>query len=147
GSTLLGNILNELPGVVHVGELTYVWETGWLADRSCGCGNSFQDCPFWSRVAAVGFDGFDVAHAHDAIRLRNHVASARRIAGSVLRWESESPNKKEYSAILSQVYTAIGIASGRNVIVVSSKLPIQLYPLLTLQSIELCILHLVRDPR
>ena len=36
GSTVLGNVLGELPGVLHVGELHYLWRNGILGAGSNG---------------------------------------------------------------------------------------------------------------
>src|SRR5689334_9575683 len=53
GSTLLGNVLNELPGVLHVGELHYLWRNGVLKEGTntqCGCGRDLTECDLWSSV-------------------------------------------------------------------------------------------------
>jgi hypothetical protein len=147
GSTLLGNVLNEMDGLRHVGELTYVWETGWLANRSCGCGEPFQMCAFWKKVVALGFSSFDPEFARRAIHLRGNVGTTRRILWSHLRRDKHSSELIEYASIIARLYHAIGLASGTDIIVDSSKLPIQLYPLLTMSDIDVMVLHLVRDPR
>jgi hypothetical protein len=53
GSTLLGNVLGELPEVAHVGELHYLWRNGVLrtgTNSLCGCGKDLLDCPVWAQV-------------------------------------------------------------------------------------------------
>ena len=50
-STLLGNILNEVPGLFYVGELMDIWRiihNGWAA--RCGCGEYVLECPVWVPV-------------------------------------------------------------------------------------------------
>ena len=44
GSTLLGNVLGELDGAVHVGELRALWDEGLLAGGTCGCGLPLGSC-------------------------------------------------------------------------------------------------------
>ncbi len=60
GSTILGNVLNELPGVLHAGELHYLWKNGMLdsgTNSLCGCGEQIRQCALWSSViAAFGDD-------------------------------------------------------------------------------------------
>ena len=50
GSTLLERLLNELPGVMSVGELQRVWRRGFVENQLCSCGQPFHDCPFWGEV-------------------------------------------------------------------------------------------------
>ena len=52
GSTLLGNVLGELAGAVHVGELRALWDEGLLAGGTCGCGRPLAECERWSAIAA-----------------------------------------------------------------------------------------------
>ena len=44
GSTIMGNILGQLPGFAHVGELSNVWSRGVIEDSLCGCGARFSEC-------------------------------------------------------------------------------------------------------
>ena len=39
GSTILGNVLGEVPGFFHAGELHFLWKNaaGKGANQSCGC--------------------------------------------------------------------------------------------------------------
>ena len=77
GSTVLANVLGEVPGLVSVGEVRFLWERGILQDRLCGCGDHFSDCPFWSKVLdrALGPD--------DEQRTEDRQATARRMRGSL----------------------------------------------------------------
>ena len=43
GSTLLERLLNELPGVLSVGELKRMWRRGFVENRLCSCGQPFHD--------------------------------------------------------------------------------------------------------
>ena len=50
GTTILGNMLGELDGFVHVGELYRMWRrASQLRDR-CGCGEPLEECSLWSQA-------------------------------------------------------------------------------------------------
>src|SRR6188474_2812517 len=38
GSTLIGSLLGQVPGAVHVGELARIWQEGMIDNVRCGCG-------------------------------------------------------------------------------------------------------------
>ena len=54
GSTIIGNVLNEIPGFFHVGELHFLWKNaaGQGVNSLCGCGQALTECPVWSEVLA-----------------------------------------------------------------------------------------------
>ncbi len=56
GSTIIGNILNEVPGFCHVGELHFLWKNaaGKGANSSCGCGKDLTQCAVWSEILPLG---------------------------------------------------------------------------------------------
>ena len=73
GSTVLGNILAEVPGVFHAGELRFLWQNGVLgtgSNRRCGCGADLLACAFWSRVLQAGTPAARplAGHAADVVR-------------------------------------------------------------------------------
>ena len=76
GSTLLEQVLGELPGVVNVGELIELFS--WTAPHGqrCGCGRAFADCPFWHRMGERAFGDWDDSIAA-VRRLQRHVARQR----------------------------------------------------------------------
>ena len=55
GTTVLERVLGELPGTCSVGELVHLWRRGVLDDETCGCGEPFSRCPFWSEVLRDAF--------------------------------------------------------------------------------------------
>ena len=59
GSTLLSHLLGRLPEMVAVGELRYVWQAGVSGNELCGCGQPFDECPFWVAVGEEAFGGWD----------------------------------------------------------------------------------------
>jgi hypothetical protein len=148
GSTLLAMLLGGLPGCTAVGELRHIWERGVLANRLCGCGEPFHDCPFWSHVGRAAFGGWDAVDAErQAARLmavgrQRHFPLVAAGTGSA-RFRTEL---RAYAGIQARVYRAIAAVSGDEAIIDSSKSPVYA---LTLRAagLDMDVLHLVRDSR
>ncbi|MFI7705170.1 sulfotransferase [Nonomuraea sp. NPDC049480] len=153
GSTLLGNLLNELPGVAHVGELNYLWANGVLhsgTNSSCGCGKDLQDCEVWREVlhrlggSAVQSLATEMIGLHDA-RLRTRFTRERlREARGLARPPRDVLRIGE---VKRRLYTAIGEVTGAEVIVDTSKFPAEAAHLMGLRDLRPRTLHMVRDPR
>jgi hypothetical protein len=145
GTTVIGNLLNELDGVVHVGELHYLWRNGVIGDGTntlCGCAEPVLDCPLWSKVLGLA-GGADVlasarrwAEAQDLLVRTRH--TVRRLRAR------QSPAARELAARMAELYAAIAEVSGAHTIVDSSKFPAEAA---LLAGPDLRILHVVRDPR
>jgi hypothetical protein len=132
GSTLVTNVLGQADGVFAAGELRYLWRRGAIEDRPCGCGQSFAECPVWTRVMKeVDADPVQVAAAlRGGLRMR-------RLPALLLR------RRVEAHPAVPALYAALG----DDLVVDSSKLPP--YGLLVdgLPGVDVRVLHLVRDPR
>jgi hypothetical protein len=147
GSTVLANVLGEVPGLVSVGEVRFLWERGVLQNRLCGCGDHFADCPFWTKVLDVAFGSTDVeAMARRLGAELSERTRMRRIPGLLARrplaWGDD-----ELADAMGRVYAAIAEVSGADVVVDSSKLPTYAAVVGELPDVDLQVLHLVRDPR
>jgi len=147
GSTILGNILNEVEGVLHAGELWYLWQnaTGGGTNTSCGCGAALTDCPVWTAVdREVRGDadprrfGAEVAADQRSLRTRH--------TGDVLSGRAD-PGRDRYAERLARTYRAVAGVTGASVIVDSGKYPAEAALLDRLPGIEPRWLHMVRDPR
>jgi sulfotransferase family protein len=150
GSTILGSILGEVGGFVHVGELRSLWGEGLLhADgRVCGCGQPVAACDFWSEVvrrtdlpsigadpaAVLGWQRREVRTRHTWRILRAHGPSRR-------------PDLGEYAGVQARLYRAVGEVAGASVVVDSSKRPADAALLTRVPGITPYLVHLVRDPR
>jgi hypothetical protein len=149
GSTVLANVLGELPGCVSVGELRYVWERGMQQDRLCGCGEPFGTCPFWRAVVERAFGDAPV----DAERLRRiqhrntRLRDLPRLIAGRSRGDRPSADLGDLPDALARLYAATLEVSGARVVVDSSKLPSYASLLDSLPSVDVRMLHLVRDPR
>jgi Sulfotransferase family len=150
GSTVLANVLGELPGMVSVGEVRFLWERGILENRLCGCGEHFASCPFWGQVVRRTLGDADAgsladvartvqAELHEATRLRRLPRAA--VTGAAV------PPGSRLAALLPRLYAAIGEVSGADVVVDSSKLPTYARVIADLPGIDVSLAHLVRDPR
>lgn len=148
GSTILANVLGEVPGFCSTGEVRFLWDRGVLEDRHCGCGEPFSACPFWQQVMARGCPALD---AHTAKRL---CATRRRgphprhflIPGQARRI-TDSAEFREFSDATARVHHATREIAGCRVVVDSSKYPSYQHVLEAAPGLDLFTLHLVRDPR
>jgi len=145
GSTLLGNVLGEIDGFAAVGELRFLWKRGFLENDRCGCGTAFLDCPIWTRVAGA-LDGVDPARIAD---LTDRLLLHRRLPQLLvaLRGGPGASEVRELRSALADLYDAIAATAGSRVIVDTSKSPLYAAILDGIPSIDLRVVHLVRDPR
>ncbi len=148
GTTLLGNVLNELPGFVGVGEVRSYWRAR-HEGRLCGCGATVSECSFWSEVA----DWIDDHHGpHPVDRARflqdAHIRSLPLHLIRLARAPENGPSPAaEYAQLLAQLYEGIGAVSAAEVVVDSSKGPHDAYVISRFTDLDLFVIHLVRDPR
>ena len=152
GSTIVGNLLNELPGVLHVGELHYLWQNGVLrhgTNSSCGCGADVTACPVWSGVLdTLGLSDL-TARAEQMIgwqraALRTRHVEARRAAAR--RGNQPAPVRAAIDQAVA-LYQALAQQGAGRLIVDSSKYPAEAAALLGRPELDVRILHTVRDPR
>ncbi|MFI9503700.1 sulfotransferase [Nocardia sp. NPDC052566] len=150
GSTIIGNILNEIPGFFHVGELHFLWRNaaGRGANEECGCGRKLVDCPVWSTILPVGRPaGITLAQHADTV-VRHQLATVRtRHTWRVLGRGLHNEQIRAHAALMTEVYHAIAARSDARVIVDTSKVPGESALLPHLDGITPYYVHLVRDPR
>jgi hypothetical protein len=153
GSTILGNVLNEVPDVFHVGELHFLWKNsvGRGANSSCGCGRHLTECPVWSEILPVGRPtGMSPeAHAEEVIRRQRSCVRTRH-TWRVLRRGLDGPGSgdiRAHAELMTRVYGAVAARTGARVLVDTTKIPGEAALLPYLDGIETHFVHLVRDPR
>jgi hypothetical protein len=152
GSTVLANLLGEVPGFVSVGEVRFLWERGLVEGRLCGCGVAVPSCPFWSRVLAGAFGREDAVDPREMMRLERLGTRARHVPAMV-RSRSGAAARAHLARMgpnadrLARLYRAIRSVSRARVVVDSSKLPGYGFVLGLLPEVDLRVVHLVRDPR
>src|SRR5215467_5100838 len=79
GSTIIGNLLNEVDGFFHIGELHFLWKNAYGAGSNtrCGCGADLVRCPIWSRVLAAELPPGEIAEVHAREVVRRQAACVR----------------------------------------------------------------------
>jgi Sulfotransferase family len=150
GSTILSNVLGEIPGLMNAGELMYIWDQMTLPHGICGCGTHVTRCEIWRQVLVEAF-GPDVnVDSQAMIQLRDSHWQSRKVpvwlslasARRRLRAEMDS-----YLRNLERLYAAIQQVLPGRIIIDSSKNPFYLYMLSMLPNVDIAVVHIVRDPR
>jgi hypothetical protein len=150
GSTIIGNLLNEVDGFCHVGELHFLWKNAYGngTNTRCGCGRDLVRCPVWSKVLAAQLPaGSSPEHHAEAVRRRQHDGLRTRHTWRVLRGGAGADARREHAGTMARTYRAIAEVTGARVIVDSTKIPGEAALLPSVEGIEPLYLHLVRDPR
>jgi hypothetical protein len=148
GSTILGNLLGELDGLFHAGELRRLWGEALPAGAPCGCEEPVGDCPVWSKVLAHPsvsvFDPVDVDIWHlQATPVRRTFGLLRTGPGRVRGDAALSA----YLLAAEQLYCAVAEVTGARVVVDTSKRSGDAAALLLMPGVDATFVHLVRDPR
>jgi hypothetical protein len=164
GTTLLGMLLNELPGFLFVGELAFFWEAH-LRGTLCGCDNSVQECEMWSRVVRTwctdttpirqlvdlqSQDGAKCQTFHLAETLRKSLPGSRSQLWNlwqIKKLSLESAQFGLYLELVSKLYSSISVATGSAVIVDSSKSPVDAAVAGLAPGIEPYFTHMIRSPQ
>jgi len=146
GSTLIDNLLGQMEGFFSVGEIYYIWDHNLIGGRICGCGRPFRECEVWRGVMAEAFGGMERVSAREMVRLRNRGARTRHLP-LVATLSLLSNRLNGYLDNLERLYQGIASSTGSRVVVDSSKLILYGYLLGTLPSVDLRVVHLVRDSR
>ena len=150
GSTIIGNVLNEVKGFFHTGELSFLWKNAYGngSNTFCGCGEALTRCGVWSKVleeeAPKG--STPASHAREVVKRQTQAVRTRH-TWSILREGTRSEDVREYAATLSRAYRAIAKATGSHTLVDSGKLPSEAALLPHVEGITPYYLYLVRDPR
>lgn len=148
GSTLLGDILGEIDGHFAVGELRYIWQRNLLEHRLCACGVPLPQCPVWSQILRQAFGDLNRSEIENLARLARR-ARTRHVPRMLVPrlGKGLADGLKEYRQVLASLYRAIARVTGASVIVDTSKFPSYAWLLSTIDTIDLYVVHLVRDPR
>ncbi|NRQ34218.1 sulfotransferase [Nonomuraea sp. NN258] len=152
GSTLLGNVLGELPGVLHAGELHYLWHNGVLkagTNSTCGCGAEVTKCALWSRVLAAGGDGRHET-ARRMVRAQHALLRTRHVRARLAESRGATERAAGLDATVGRtaaVYRRLAGLGGERLIVDGSKYPAEAAALLGRSDLDVRVLHVVRDPR
>lgn len=150
GSTILNIILGQLAGLFAVGELRRIWDRGLIENRPCGCGIPFRECPTWISIFKEAFGAMENINPSEMAKYRDRYTQTKHLPGLLMGKHSGnriSHDVRDYLDALDALYKAIKKVTACDIIVDSSKWPMYAYMLDLLPSIELYVIHLVRDPR
>ncbi|WP_432831751.1 sulfotransferase [Dactylosporangium sp. CA-092794] len=149
GTTLLERLLGELPGVCPLGEVVHLWERDIAGDERCACGVHFSDCDFWQAVGEKAFGGWHHVDVWRVLALRHAVERTRHIPrlASVRMSPAHRLLVEEYADWYARLYEAAAVVSGADVLVDSSKHAALAYCLRFAPSVDLRVVHMVRDSR
>lgn len=149
GTTLLSRILGAYDGCIAVGEVYDIWNKSIQGHTLCSCGAPFLDCDFWNAVMCEAF-GNDGVSPNRLVTLRRSVQATRHIPFLLfprLRPRSFQRRLEEYVDTTERLYRAIQTVSGCQFIVDSSKMAMYALALTESRSIDVRLVHVVRDSR
>ncbi len=103
GSTLLGRLLAEVDGCVHVGEIDRIWLRFFKEENLCECGLPFRECPFWQQVFDLGWGGFDGVDLDALFAVKDEFERFRTIPNLLWARKSAAQTKAldDYAQVLS----------------------------------------------
>lgn len=148
GSTILGNVLNEVRGCFHVGELRDLWRILALGlPNPCGCGLPLTECPIWSRVLErVVPEGRPLEeYAAEVWSLQR--SNVRTVHLRTLLTDRIGDGAMAYCEVMGRLYAAVAELTGSDIIVDSSKAPAEAAAMLHAPGVVGYVVTLVRDPR
>jgi hypothetical protein len=150
GSTIIGNVLNEVPGFFHVGELHFLWKNaaGLGANNLCGCGKPLTECAIWSQILPLGRPAGLSAEEYAGIVVARQRAYVRtRHTWRVLRRGLHCGEILDHADLMRRTYRGIAERTGARVLVDTTKIPGESTLLPHLAGVVPYYVHLVRDPR
>jgi Sulfotransferase family len=150
GSTIIGNILNEIPGFFHAGELHALWQNAAGKGRNelCGCGQPLTACPVWSEIlASLRPPGTSLQEYADTVVHRQLGHARARHTWRVLDHGLHCDAVREHADLMARTYRAIADRTGARVIVDTTKIPGEAALLPNVPAVTPYFAHLVRDPR
>jgi hypothetical protein len=149
GTTLLERMLAELPGVCSLGEVVHLWKRGLGDDERCGCGEPFSGCAFWTQVGEIAFGGWSEVDRTRVLHLQHAIDRTRRIPQLAVASGDSALGRqcREYADYYRRLYAAAAEVSGSPVVVDSSKNSSLAFCLRQPRTVDLRVLHMVRDSR
>ena len=146
GSTLLERIIGNESRYFSVGEVRFFWEYIHDEYRLCGCGSNISSCPFWKQVISEvdgdqDLDLYRLQHISSRINRTGFLPRIMHFQGAYLSEINDLANA--YQRMYSQIFRKVT----DSIVVDSSKIGSYLYLLMKVPTIDLRVLHLVRDSR
>jgi hypothetical protein len=150
GSTVLDTILNNHEDVIGVGELVHLFIEGSAQKENCSCGEARDACEIWKSVRNRWSELTGRASITEHERLMTKFTRVQRFAipeWHRLRAGNPDPDFAECLNQTHATYQAIAEATGKRVIIESSKNPLRAKLLCLTPGLDVSLVHLVRDAR
>jgi sulfotransferase family protein len=142
GTTVLNDILDTINGVSAFGEIWGTWASALDLDHLCGCGLRFAECTVWSAVAGEHISRDEIKETEERLMATCQI---RRV------WRESSLREEEdlvaFSKTVGGVYRSLATATGASTIVDSSKTTAFALLAGSDSSVDMRIVHIIRDPR
>lgn len=143
GSTLLDIIIGTSPGIFSAGELTFITRDS-IFEEYCSCSEKISDCNLWKNINAIWLKNSTVSlEEYKKLRLKyeRNKTTLAALKSRIL----PSQDFKKYSFATLKLFEAIQQATGKNVIVDSSKSPQRIAVLNKI--VDLKVLHICRNAK
>lgn len=149
GTTILELSLATDSRVVSLGEVTHLWRRSLLDNETCGCGLGFRSCPFWTQVGELAFGGWQEVDPARVIALKRRLDRSIQTPriGLGLLSRSTRAEVREYASYYTRIYRAAAEITGASVVIDSSKQASLPHLLRADETLDLRVLHCVRDSR
>jgi hypothetical protein len=150
GSTVLDTILNNHEDVIGVGELVHLFIEGSAEKENCSCGEARDACEIWRSVRERWSELTGLSSITEHERLMTKFTRVQRLAipeWHRLRSGNPDPDFAEYLKQTRATYQAIADATGKRVVIESSKNPLRAKLLCLTPGLDVRLVHLVRDAR
>ncbi|GEM_PF-1341010 len=146
GSTLTERVLNEIPNLFAAGELA--WADLFIKDKACFCGAKFDECPVWGSIRNdATFKKIDKKSFIEASQKYRKIGEFFKLL-LLRKTQRRMPDDfKQYLESLQILYSTIQKYQACQIITDSSASFLYGYYLSLIPSIDLYVVHLVRDPR
>jgi hypothetical protein len=149
GSTILDRILGQCKGYFSLGEAYSIWDLNVLQNQRCGCGSPFNQCEVWTRIFERAYGGIYPGLARQMMLAWDGCLRTRHIPRMFSPYSGKLRTQRisRFKLHMEKLYRAIRDITDTKVVIDSSKFPTYAKLLTEAPSIELYVLHVVRDPR
>ena len=146
GSTLLDRVLGAVDGAATFNELYNLLDDVYVEARLCSCRRAPADCPVWSPILADLGARYDLDKVRrDAKRFERSQFLPKLLTGRMGAREREDLD--QYLRFVADLMAQLRSRTGARVLIDSSKIPTRALLLAKTGTIDVHVVHLVRDPR
>lgn len=147
GSTILATLLGGHPSLVSVGELDRLPGDGWIRNQYCACGRRADGCGFWSAVRERWAEMVPEADPSRLVAQQRRFTRRRSLPRLLLAARTRGRRFRRFETATAALLRAIAGVAGVEAVVDSSKSPVRALALARMETVDLRVIHLVRDGR